>query len=246
MRVVVIIPARYGSTRLPGKPLADLNGRPMIRHVVERASEAPGIAEVVVATDDVRVVQAVEAFGGRALMTSERCRSGTDRVAEAARALAEAGLGFDAVVNVQGDEPFLEPSAVAEAAALLAPRRGGGKAPMATLARPLEDGELDAPSVVKVVCDRDGYALYFSRAPLGRDREAPDRSGALAHVGLYAYTAECLQRVAALPQTPLEALERLEQLRVLEHGLPIAVGRTTWRSRGIDTPEDLLRATRTP
>lgn len=233
MRVVVIIPARFASTRLPGKPLALIHGRPMIRHVYERAAEAKGVLEVVVATDDARIAEVVGAFGGRALLTSPACPSGTDRVAEAARSLAAEGLDFEAVVNVQGDEPFLDPGAIGEVAGLLAATKTDGRAPMATLARALEAGEAERPSVVKVACDLEGYALFFSRAPIGQN---------LAHVGLYAYTRERLEQIAALPVTPLEAAERLEQLRVLEHGLPIAVGRTGWRSAGIDTPEDLLRA----
>lgn len=242
MSVVVIIPARYDSTRLPGKPLALIDGRPMIRHVYDRAAEAPDVAEVVVATDDDRVASAVTGFGGRAVMTRRGCASGTDRVAEAARILAAEGVALETVVNVQGDEPFLDPGAVAACAARLAPEAGGGRAPMATLSRPLEAGELDDPSVVKVVCRLDGTALAFSRAPIGRDRDAPETVAAKAHVGIYGYTAAFLEVFAALSPTPLERAERLEQLRALEHGHPIAVAHTRYRARGIDTEADLERA----
>ncbi len=241
MSVVVIIPARYDSTRLPGKPLALIDGRPMIRHVYDRAAQAPDVAEVVVATDDERIAASVRGFGGRAVMTSPAHASGTDRVAEAARQLAFEGLAFDRVVNVQGDEPFLDPGAVAECAARLAPSAGGGLAPMSTLARPLEPGELEDPAVVKVVCRLDGTALLFSRAPVGRQRDAGG-AAARAHVGIYGYTAGFLQAFAKLSPTPLEQAERLEQLRALEHGHPIAVADTRYRARGIDTPEDLARA----
>jgi 3-deoxy-manno-octulosonate cytidylyltransferase (CMP-KDO synthetase) len=242
LKAFVIIPARYAASRLPGKPLVEIDGKPMIRHVYERACEALPEDRVVVATDDARIVATVEAFGGRAVMTSEGCESGTDRVAEATWRLVEAGVEIDAVVNVQGDEPFLAPEAIGELLDHLAHDTGRGRAPMATLARDLEPGESDDPSVVKVVCDREGYALYFSRAPLGRDRDDPTASAARAHVGLYAYTRPFLKRLAALPRTPLERTERLEQLRALEHRLPIAVGHTRWRALGVDTPEDLERA----
>ena len=242
MSVVVIIPARFDSTRLPGKPLALIDGRPMIRHVYDRAAQAPDVAEVVVATDDERIAASVRGFGGRAVMTSPAHASGTDRVAEAARQLAFEGLAFDRVVNVQGDEPFLDPGAVAECAARLAPSAGGGLAPMSTLARPLAEGELEDPAVVKVVCRLDGTALLFSRAPRRPPARRPGESAARAHVGIYGYTAAFLQAFAKLSPNAAGAAERLEQLRALEHGHPIAVADTRYRARGIDTPEDLARA----
>jgi len=210
----------------------------MIVRVWERAREARGLCAVAVATDDARVAEAVTQAGGRALLTDPELPSGTDRVAAAARALADEGLRFDAVVNVQGDEPLLDPGAIE--ACLEALRESG--APMATLARPLEAGEQDRPEVVKVVRDLRGQALYFSRAPLGRDRDAPAHSLALAHLGLYAYQADFLQTFTRLSPTPLEGSERLEQLRALEHGYPIAVRETHWAGLGVDTPEDLARA----
>lgn len=218
----------------------------MIRHVYDRATEADGVAEVVVATDDARIVEAVEGFGGRAILTDPDHASGTDRVAEALRALETGGARYDCVVNLQGDEPFLDPGAITEVAARVAELATGGRAPMATLARALEDGEMDDPSVVKVVTDVDGYALVFTRAAVGRAREAGAESPARAHLGIYAYTPSFLARFAALSPTPLERAERLEQLRALEHGHKIAVGHTDARSRGIDTAEDLARANAAP
>ena len=191
---------------------------------------------MVVATDHEEIADAAKRAGVRALMTSESHRCGTDRVAEAAARLQGEGAAIDVVVNLQGDEPFAPPRAIEQVAALV-----GADAPMATLARPLEAGELEDPSVVKVAVDRAGRALYFSRAPIGARREGRG-AAALAHVGLYAYTPEFLARFAALEPTPLEQAERLEQLRALEHGHPIAVGVTRWRAEGIDTPEDLERA----
>lgn len=214
----------------------------MVQHVFERAVQATDVAEVVVATDDARIVAAVEGFGGRALLTSPACASGTDRVAEAARTLLADGARFDVVVNLQGDEPFVEPGAIAQVARLVSEDPTGGRAPMATLARSLEPDELDDPSVVKVVRGADGYALYFSRAPIGRHRDDAARTEAQAHLGLYAFSRTFLQTFAALPQTPLERSEHLEQLRALEHGHPIAVGLTRSGARGIDTPEDLVAA----
>ncbi|MDF1561573.1 MAG: 3-deoxy-manno-octulosonate cytidylyltransferase [Deltaproteobacteria bacterium] len=242
MQTIVVIPARLDSTRLPEKPLLDLGGRPLIQHVHARATAASRPSRVVVATDSPRILEAVEAFGGEALLTSSDCASGTDRVAEAVRQLEARGERFDAVVNLQGDEPFIEPGAIDAACAALAPEAGGGKAPIATLARALRPGELADPSVVKVVTDAAGLALYFSRAPLGQDRERPGESLARAHLGLYAYLREALIDFSGLAPTPLEQAERLEQLRALEHGRRIAVADTEWMPAGIDTPEDLERA----
>lgn len=231
MRAIAIIPARYASTRFPGKPLAPLAGKPMIQHVYERAARTPGLAEVWVATDDVRIADAVRAFGGRVAMTGE-CRTGTDRVYEASRALEA-----DVVLNVQGDEPLIEPSVLEKLLGAFA----DPAVQMATLKRPLHPDEESNPNVVKVVCALDGDALYFSRARLPYPREP---STAFAHVGVYAYRKEFLATVASLPTTPLERAESLEQLRVLEHGHRIRVVETDWTSLGVDTPEDLARAER--
>jgi 3-deoxy-manno-octulosonate cytidylyltransferase (CMP-KDO synthetase) len=225
-----IIPARYASTRFPGKPLALLAGRPMIQHVYERVARARGLERVVVATDDARIAEAVRAFGGEVAMTGE-CRTGTDRVCEAAR-----GLDVEVVLNVQGDEPLIEPACLERLLACFE----DPAVEMATLKRALAQGEAENPNVVKVVCDRAGDALYFSRSaiPFVRAEAAP----AFAHVGVYAYRKRFLEIVASLPSTPLERAESLEQLRVLEHGHRIRAVQTEYRSIGVDTPEDLARA----
>ncbi len=213
----------------------------MIHHVWERAVLALSTDAVAVATDDLRVARVVESFGGRAILTPSSCASGGDRVAAAMKVLMSEGERIDVIVNVQGDEPLLEPEAVLQVSSLVSPIAEGGLAPMATLARDLEQEEAEISSVVKVVCDLKGYALYFSRSPIGFDRGSEDRVLARAHVGLYAYTPSFLERLANLRPTPLEMAEQLEQLRILEHGLPIAVGHTGWRAISVDTPEDLER-----
>ncbi len=251
-RCVVIIPARYASSRFPGKPLVSIAGRPMIQHVYERACQARLVDEVLVATDDQRILQAVQACGGKAVLTSASHPSGTDRVAEVA-----ASLACDIVVNVQGDEPCIAPEAID---ALLQPLRQEPALRMSTLARPLQDvHELLTPNVVKVVVDGDSNALYFSRAPIPYHRSAWPQApqllaqagampsippGCIAHAGLYAYRREFLLALAQLPPTPLEQVEQLEQLRVLEHGYRIRVVRTTYVSLGVDTPEDVARVER--
>ena len=232
-RIAVIIPARFGAQRFPGKPLADLAGRPIIAHVVERARSARGVDVVAVATDDRRIAEAAERAGAEAIVTGD-APTGTDRVAEAARRLRPAP---DVVVNLQGDEPLIEPEAIETIVAAMAP----GVA-MATLARPLAPGELARPQVVKVVTDLRGDALYFSRATIPHRRAGGASPLARAHVGIYAFTAAFLQEFAALPPGKLEAEESLEQLRALEHGHRIRVADTRYAGFGIDTPEDLERA----
>jgi 3-deoxy-manno-octulosonate cytidylyltransferase (CMP-KDO synthetase) len=232
-RIAVIIPARFGAQRFPGKPLADLAGSPIIAHVVERARRARGVDVVAVATDDRRIAEAAERAGAEAIVTGD-APTGTDRVAEAARRLRPAP---DVVVNLQGDEPLIEPEAIETLVAAMAP----GVA-MATLARPLAAGELARPQVVKVVTDLRGDALYFSRAAIPHRRAGGDSPLARAHVGIYAFTAAFLQEFAALPPGRLEAEESLEQLRALEHGHRIRVADTRYAGFGIDTPEDLERA----
>jgi 3-deoxy-manno-octulosonate cytidylyltransferase (CMP-KDO synthetase) len=241
----VVIPARYGSTRLPGKPLQLIAGRPMIEHVHARA-RAAGADEVIVATDDERIASACARFGADVVMTDAGHVSGTDRLAEVARLRRFADQ--DIVVNVQGDEPLIAPENVAEVAALLAARP---QAAIATLATPIDDlAEYLDPNVVKVVRDTTGRALYFSRAPIpwhrdataARNEDASRYAGALRHVGLYAYRAGALRQVAALPPSPLESAERLEQLRALENGLVIVVGIASARpGPGVDTEADLAR-----
>jgi 3-deoxy-manno-octulosonate cytidylyltransferase (CMP-KDO synthetase) len=230
--VVAIIPARYDSTRFPGKALADIGGKPMIEHVYRRAAEADLIDAVVVATDDRRILDAVEAFGGIARLTSGAHRTGTDRVAEIA-----ADLPADIIVNVQGDEPLIDPKMISS---VVQPFREDASVQMTTARRALTDPEdLLNPHVVKVVTDGRGDALYFSRSPI------PNGAGAaFVHVGLYAFRREFLLRFAALPQTPLEVAESLEQLRALEHGFRIRTVVTEHHSIGVDTPDDLERARR--
>lgn len=243
MRVIGAIPARYGSTRFPGKALADLAGRPLIWHVYQRASLARSLDEVWVATDDERILQAVEGFGGRARMTSRSHRSGTDRLAELVR-----DLPCDLVVNVQGDEPLIEPEAIDRA---VEPLAKDPALPLGTLACPLDPEAAGDPNVVKVVVDREGFALYFSRAAIpylragGRGPEGPGQATpVLQHLGLYVYRRETLLQVAAWEPTPLELAEGLEQLRALERGIRIRVVVTDHPSVGVDTPADLERVRR--
>ncbi|RUO33228.1 3-deoxy-manno-octulosonate cytidylyltransferase [Aliidiomarina soli] len=246
MSFTVVIPARYDSSRLPGKPLAEIAGKPMIQHVYERALES-GAAEVVVATDDKRIKEAVKGFGGHAMMTSTEHRSGTERLAEVIELLALAD--DEVVVNVQGDEPQIPPEIIRQVAENLASQRN---APMATLAVPMESVEdVFNPNTVKVVLDGSGYALYFSRAPIPYDREQfmakPDSNIELAdhylrHIGIYAYRAGFIHRYAEWDASPVEKLESLEQLRVLWYGERIHVAQAIIEPpAGIDTPDDLER-----
>lgn len=233
--VVVIIPARYESTRLPGKPLADLRGQPMIQHVYARALQVPAVDRVIVATDDARIEAAVKQFGGDVVMTSPAHRTGTDRIAEIASALQA-----DIVVNVQGDLPLLDPAMVDAA---IGPLRDDGGLPMATVKTPLSSAdELASPHVVKVVTDRDGYALYFSRSPLPFHRDGGGAALGYKHIGLYVYRREFLLSFARLAPTPLEQAEQLEQLRALEWGFRIKVAEVATASVEVDTPRDLERA----
>lgn len=236
---IAIIPARLASTRFPGKVLADDTGRPLIQHVHERAQAASLVSRVVVATDEPRVVQAVEAFGGEAVLTSPDHPNGASRLGEACDRLA---LSDDEIiVNVQGDEPELEPRLIDAAVETLV--RSG--APVATIASPFQEGEDPAgPHIVKVVLRRDGMALYFSRSliphqgPGARDQGPGAGRRPLKHVGLYVYRRPFLRTYQTLAPTPLERTEALEQLRVLEHGFPIAVAVREASHHGIDTPED--------
>jgi 3-deoxy-manno-octulosonate cytidylyltransferase (CMP-KDO synthetase) len=241
VKILGVIPARYGSTRFPGKPLHPIAGKPLVQHVVERCRGARALAEVIVATDDARIADAVRPFC-RVEMTRPDHPSGTDRIAEVAGRVA-----CDAVVNIQGDEPLLDPAVIDAVAAALA------DAEMTTAAAPVHDpAELDNPNVVKVVLNAAGRALYFSRHPIPylRDlagRAAGERARAfpyLKHLGLYGYRRDTLLRLVRWPVSPLEAAEKLEQLRALEHGLAIAVVRVAAASPGVDTPEDAARVER--
>jgi len=247
LAIVGIIPARFGSTRLPGKPLSDIHGKTLIERVYERARVARTLDRVLVATDDERIASAVRGFGGEAVMTARSHPTGTDRLAEAA-----AGAVAEIVVNIQGDEPLLDPAGIDAAVLALL----GDKAlPISTLSAPLLSvEEMLSPSVVKVVTDARGDALYFSRSPIPHARtDEPTSARAAAeaavarglarkHVGLYAYRREALLRLASLPPSPLEEAEALEQLRALDHGLRIRVVPVTGEGGiAVDTPEDLER-----
>jgi 3-deoxy-manno-octulosonate cytidylyltransferase (CMP-KDO synthetase) len=237
LTTTAIIPARYQSTRLPGKPLLDIAGLPMIVRVYDRVRATPGLDAVLVATDDARVHDAIVRHGGECRMTSPEHRSGTDRLAEVART-----LDTDLIVNVQGDEPLIEPAMIADA---IAPFAVDPTLEMSTLCRRLDDErEFQNPHLVKAVVGLDGFALYFSRAPVPYHRATANRGAparAFKHIGLYVYRRECLLKLAALPQSPLEVAESLEQLRALEHGIRIKAVETRFDSIGVDTPEDLER-----
>jgi len=230
LRSIAVIPARFGSVRFPGKPLALLAGKPMIQHVWERVHRAQGLQRTLVATDDDRIAQAVKSFGGEVAMTGV-CATGTDRVCQAVK-----DLDVDVVLNVQGDQPLIEPAPLEHVLAAFE----DPEVRMATLKRRLEPGEADNPEVVKVVCATNGDALYFSRSVIPHPRN--DGTPAYAHIGVYAFRKDFLLEVNLLPQTPLEKAESLEQLRVLEHGHRIRVVETTHRGFGVDTPDDLKKA----
>ncbi len=239
MDITIVIPARYASTRFPGKPLADICGKPMIQRVYERCSASRLAGRVLVATDDERIAAAVRAFGGEVMMTRADHPTGTDRLAEVAESLAS-----DLIINVQGDEPLIDPGSIDAAAG---PLLEDESIAMGTLCTPLASAvEFTNPNVVKVVCDQRGRALYFSRAPVpwprdlaGGMEEALRGTPARRHIGLYVYRRDFLRRFPTLPRTPLECLESLEQLRALEHGYTIMVRQVTDYSLGVDTPEDL-------
>ncbi|MDX9972616.1 MAG: 3-deoxy-manno-octulosonate cytidylyltransferase [FCB group bacterium] len=234
-KVLAVIPARYASTRFPGKVLADIGGKPLVWHVYDRTCRAELVTETVVATDDEHVARALEPLGVPVVMTRTDHVSGTDRVAEVARN-SDAAI----IINVQGDEPLIDPKTID---ATLRPLLDDASIPMATARRRITDpARVTDPNTVKVVCAPNGRALYFSRSPIPFVREAgAAESCHWQHVGIYAYRRDFLLRYAELPTTPLEGLEKLEQLRVLENGYPIAVIETEYESIGVDTPEDLER-----
>ena len=245
MSVVAIIPARYGSTRFPGKPLASIGGKPMVQHVYESASKARGLDRVLVATDDRRILDTVKDFGGEAVLTSKNHASGTDRLAEVVKKIRA-----EWIINVQGDLPFVRPETIART---LGPLRLNGSICMGTARTAIyRKEEWLNPNVVKVVTDRKGFALYFSRAPIPHLREdtgngnaAPAEPGRLwghRHVGVYVYRRDFLLKFARLRPTPLERAEGLEQLRALAHGYRIRVADVEEPSVEVDTPEDLKRA----
>jgi 3-deoxy-manno-octulosonate cytidylyltransferase (CMP-KDO synthetase) len=230
--VVGAIPARYASTRLPGKPLLEIAGRPMIQHVYERCLRVPELSRVVVLTDDDRIEEAVLAFGGVCQRTPDDCASGTDRIAWAAR-----DWTAQAVINIQGDEPLIDPAVVGRVARHLL---DSPEDEIVTLASAAEPEDLANPNAVKVVLDRAGRALYFSRAGIPFPR-SPGEAPTLRHIGLYGYQRHALLRLAALDPSPLERSEHLEQLRALENGMALRVLLTEGSSPGVDTAEDLIR-----
>lgn len=238
VRFKVVIPARYASTRLPGKPLRLIGGRPMLQHVYDRARQS-GAETVIIATDDPRIELAARAFSASVCMTSPDHSSGTERLGEVVEKMQ--WYDDEVIVNVQGDEPLIPPLLISQVAADLA---GHADATVATLAHAVATAaEAQDPNVVKVVLDRSGYALYFSRAaiPFCRDAQDADAVGLLRHVGLYAYRAGFLRHYRKLEAAPIEQAEKLEQLRVLWHGMKIYVGRTAQMpGPGVDTEEDLL------
>ncbi|WP_315581134.1 3-deoxy-manno-octulosonate cytidylyltransferase [Prevotella jejuni] len=239
MKFIGIIPARYSSSRFPGKPLAILGGKPVIEHVYRQVSSV--MEDVFVATDDQRIYDAVEAFGGKVIMTRSDHKSGTDRICEA---LEKVGGSFDVVINIQGDEPFIQKSQLETVMQCFDDPR----TQIATLGKPFESMEaVENPNSPKIVLDNDGYALYFSRSviPFVRGKEHEEwlsHFPYLKHIGLYAYRSEVLREISKLPQSTLELAESLEQLRWLQNGYKIKVGLTDVETIGIDTPEDLQRA----
>lgn len=241
MRILAVIPARYASTRLPGKPLLSDTGRTLIQHVVDAARQSQRLHHVIVATDDQRIFDAVKGFGGEAVMTRVEHVSGTDRVAEAARILQYVQHN-DLIINLQGDEPEISPVAIDTLIEVMAKRP---EAVMATLATPIQDEAVyKDPSCVKVVKDDGGYALYFSRSPIPYHRDGKPAEGmpwGFLHIGLYAYRGRFLQQVATMPAADLENAEKLEQLRVMENGHRIALGLINEHTPGVDTPEDYAR-----
>lgn len=240
MKFVALIPARYASTRFPGKPLARIDGKYMIERVYERVKMC--LDGVWVATDDARIYEAVQSFGGQVVMTSTEHRSGTDRCLEAAHALSET---FDVVINVQGDEPFVEPSQIESLKSCFT---DNPDTQIATLVKPFTQADgweaLSNPNSPKVVLDQQGRALYFSRSIIPFRRDLPKERWLASqtyykHIGMYAYRMEVLERIASLPQSPLELSESLEQLRWLENGIQIQTAVTQVETLAVDTPDDL-------
>lgn len=243
MKVIGIIPARYKSVRFPGKALTKIAGKPMIQHVYERASQVSLFQEVIVATDDERIYQTVQDFGGQVRMTSQEHRTGTDRIAEVAR-----DLDADIIVNVQGDEPLIQPDMIAQA---IHPLLEDPEVAIGTLKHKITTPEeLFDPNATKVITNPRGRALYFSRSPIPHIKGQNMRTEGFRafpffrHVGLYAFRRDFLLHFITLPQTPLELVEGLEQLRALEHGYVIAVVETFYQSIGVDTPEDVEKVMR--
>ena len=249
MSAIVVIPARYASTRFPGKPLALLKGMPLIQHVYQNSLNARLASEVIVATDSETIYETVMSFGGKAIITSPDHQSGTDRIAEVA-----ATMNCDIMVNVQGDEPLIRPEMIDAVISVL----DDSRASLGTLVIPIRDSrEIFDPNVVKVVFDGEGFAWYFSRAPipyhrdewhdpLAQSRELRAKSDSITHdcykhIGVYSYRRDVLLKLSSLPPSRLELIEKLEQLRAIENGFRIKVGETSFETIGVDTPQDLER-----
>lgn len=236
MKIIGVIPARYASTRLKGKVLADINGKPMIQHVWERAKKSRELQDVIIAVDDERILQKAKEFGAKAVLTAKEHASGSDRVAEAAKSLE-----VDVIINIQGDEPLIDPKAID---ALAKAMKDDSSCSMATLIKTIEDEkEINDPNVVKVVIDHQENALYFSRAPIPyhRDQKAFGSNRCYKHLGIYAYRKEFLLKFISLPKSFLEKTEQLEQLRVLEAGYKIKTVLTDMETISVDTEADLIR-----
>jgi 3-deoxy-manno-octulosonate cytidylyltransferase (CMP-KDO synthetase) len=243
MSAIILIPARYASTRFPGKPLALLKGLPVLQHVYQNSMHSRLADDVIVATDSETIFEKVLAFGGKAVMTSGDHVSGTDRIAEAA-----SSMNYDIIVNVQGDEPLIQPEMIDDVISVL----NDPRASIGTLAIRIKDrGEIFDPNAVKVVFNPEGFALYFSRAPVPYHRDewkdldrfsvqVPE-STVFKHVGIYSYRREVLKQLSEMPPSPLELVEKLDQLRAIENGFTIKVRETVYETFGVDTPEDLER-----
>jgi 3-deoxy-manno-octulosonate cytidylyltransferase (CMP-KDO synthetase) len=235
MKIAAIIPCRYGSKRFEGKPLAPILGKPMIQWVYEKAQQAAILTDVVVATDDERIYGCVEGFGGRVLMTASTHRSGSDRAAEAARMLDLSD--DDIVINIQGDQPAFDPQSLSK---VVSPLMDDLELVMTTLVYKISDPiQIEDPNHVKCVFDKENFALYFSRSPIPFGRDSAMSFDIFKHLGIYAYRNHFLQRFASLPQGRLEAIEKLEQLRAIEHGYRIKVVEIRYDSKEVDSPEDI-------
>jgi 3-deoxy-manno-octulosonate cytidylyltransferase (CMP-KDO synthetase) len=243
MRVLGIIPARYESSRFPGKPLAMIKGKPMIQRVYEQASQSRVLQELVVATDDIRIIKVVEGFGGKAILTRRDHSSGTERCSEVVEGLEAEGKTFDIIINIQGDEPYINPSQIEEVSSCFLDQ----SVSIATLIKRIDSAdELFSPHVVKVVFDRFENALYFSRHPVPYRQKVEESEWLnglvyFKHIGIYAYKPEILKIIVLLKTSVLEQAESLEQLRWLEHGFQIRVKETQYESHAVDTPGDLSK-----
>jgi len=248
MRIAVIIPARFDSSRFPGKPLVEISGKSMIMRVYGQARKASGIADVIVATDDDRILDHVTSFGGKAMLTGRHHESGTSRCAEVQEIFQEKGDVFDAIINVQGDEPYIHPVQIEQVAALLGQR---GPAIATLVKKIISAAELFSPDTVKAILSSNGQVLYFSRQPIPLVRDADPsqwlhKTDYFKHIGIYGYQSNILREIIQLPPAPPEKAEKLEQLRWLCNGYEIVAGATEYESQAVDTPGDLLKLINNP